>query len=272
MRSLLLSAVLAFIVHGLLFTWKAEWVNKRPLYAGAPRPVTVLMAYKKVQAPKPFQPELTLKPEPQKEPTKKEPPKKERESKLTPRNDPPPKPKEKQRPKPETRPKTLSVKKEKDILPPAPPPPQEPASAKPPEPEFYPERGTEESPQPEIESTSVSLANERTDPVPLPKGDQQGPKPVDLPVIKAIPHYKKNPPPVYPRMARRRGYEGTVLMEVLVSREGRVEAVRLLESSGHGVLDHEAMSAVKRWVFEPARRGEEKVEMWVKVPVRFKLK
>jgi protein TonB len=274
LRSLLLSAVLAFIVHGLLFTWKAEWVNKRPLYAGAPRPVTVFMAYKKAQAQKPSQPELTLKPEPQKEPIKKEPPKKVRESKLSPKKDPPPKPKKKQRPKPETRPKTLSVKKEKDILPPAPPPPppQEPASAKPPEPEFYPERGTEESPQPESNSTSASLANERTDPVPFPKGDQQGPKPVDLPVIKAIPHYKKNPPPVYPRMARRRGHEGTVLMEVLVSREGRVEAVRLLESSGHDVLDHEAMSAVKRWVFEPARRGEEKVEMWVKVPVRFKLR
>jgi protein TonB len=259
LRSLLLSAALAFIVHGLLFTWKAEWMNKKPIYAGAPRPVTVLMDYKKAQAPKPSQPELALKPEPQKKPVKKKPPKKVRESKPTATKQSPPKPKKKQRPKLETQPKTLSVKKEKDILTPAPqiPTRSESAPPEPPEPEFHPEEGRE---------------GERSDLAPLPKGDQQVPKPVDLPVIKAIPHYKKNPPPVYPRMARRRGYEGTVLMEVLVSREGLVEAVRLLESSGHGVLDHEAMSAVKRWVFEPARRGEEKVEMWVKVPVRFKLR
>ena len=126
-----------------------------------------------------------------------------------------------------------------------------------PEPEFHPEEGREDK---------------RTDPASLPEGDEKVQEPPGLPMTEAIPHYKKNPPPVYPRMARRRGYEGTVLMEVLVSREGRVEAVRLLESSGHGVLDREATAAVKTWVFEPARRGEEEVDMWVKVPVRFKLK
>ena len=272
MRSLLFSAALAVIVHGLLFTWKAQWLNKTPLYAGTPRPVTVLMTYKKAQAPKPSQLESSLKPEPQREPIKKEPPKKVRESKPISKKEPPPKPKKKPRPNPETRPKT--VKKEKDMVPPAPPPPPRPEPA-PPMPsvtEFHPEEGGEESPQPKRASTSASSANEGADPIFLPKGDEKGPSPPELPLTEAIPHYKKNPPPAYPRMARRRGYEGTVLMEVMVSREGRVEEVRLLESSGHGVLDREAMSAVKGWVFEPARRGEEKVDMWVKVPVRFKLK
>ncbi len=31
------------------------------------------------------------------------------------------------------------------------------------------------------------------------------------------------------------------------------------------------MDAVKTWVFEPARRGEEAVTVWVTLPVRFKL-
>jgi hypothetical protein len=29
---------------------------------------------------------------------------------------------------------------------------------------------------------------------------------------------------------------------------------------------------VRGWLFEPARRGEEKVDMWVKVPLTFRLK
>jgi protein TonB len=270
---LLLSAALALILHGLLFTWKAEWLNKKPHYVGTSRPVTVRLAYKKPPAPKPTQPELTLKPDPPKKPVKKEPPKKVRESKPIPKKEPPPRPKKKPRPKPQTRPKTPSVKKKKDMLPPAPPPPPSPeaAPAKPSEPEFYPEQGSKESSQPEADSASASLADEPTIPASLPEGDEKIPEPPERPLTQAIPHYKKNPPPVYPRMARRRGYEGTVLMEVLVSRQGRVKTVRLLESSGHGVLDREAMAAVKKWVFDPGRRGEEKVDMWVKVPVRFHL-
>jgi protein TonB len=73
-------------------------------------------------------------------------------------------------------------------------------------------------------------------------------------------------------MARRRGYEGTVLVEVLVSREGRVEDLRLSQSSGYSVLDQAAMDSMKKWLFEPATINDEKVEMWVKVPVRFHLK
>jgi periplasmic protein TonB len=86
------------------------------------------------------------------------------------------------------------------------------------------------------------------------------------------PLYRKNPRPDYPRTARERGYEGTAIIEVLVNREGRVKHQRLLTSSGYPILDRAAMAAVKDWLFESASRGEEKIEMWVKVPVRFELK
>ncbi|MCK4893050.1 MAG: energy transducer TonB, partial [Calditrichia bacterium] len=33
-----------------------------------------------------------------------------------------------------------------------------------------------------------------------------------------------------------------------------------------------ALASVKNWSFEPGMRGDEKVEMWVKVPIRFQLK
>lgn len=90
-------------------------------------------------------------------------------------------------------------------------------------------------------------------------------------VQEAVPVYRINPAPEYPSLARRRGYQGTVVMEVLVDREGRVQDLRLYQSSGHEVLDRAAMQAVKGWLFEPARRGKDKIEMWVKVPLSFRL-
>jgi protein TonB len=98
------------------------------------------------------------------------------------------------------------------------------------------------------------------------------PAPPPAPLIEAVPMYRKNPVPLYPRVARRRGYEGKVILEVLVNEEGRVEDLRIFQSSGYKVLDRSAMKSVQSWLFEPGRRGDEKLEMWVKVPIRFDLK
>ena len=72
-------------------------------------------------------------------------------------------------------------------------------------------------------------------------------------------------------MARKRGYEGTVIVRALVSLDGFVNEVRLDESSGYETLDGAALQTVQRWAFEPAVRGTETVEMWVRIPLRFNL-
>jgi len=95
---------------------------------------------------------------------------------------------------------------------------------------------------------------------------------VPPPLREAVPLYRRNPAPEYPEPARRRGYEGTVMLDLLVNREGRVSDVRLSRSCGFPVLDRAAVAAVKGWFFEPATKGTEPVEMWVKVPIRFELK
>ncbi len=89
---------------------------------------------------------------------------------------------------------------------------------------------------------------------------------------QVLPAYRRNPPPVYPVAARRRGYEGTVVLEVLVSALGTVDDLRVFRSSGFKLLDQAAMRAVKSWLFEPGRREGHAVAMWVKVPVRFQLR
>lgn len=91
-------------------------------------------------------------------------------------------------------------------------------------------------------------------------------------VREAIPLYKVNPPPEYPRIARKRGYQGTVVLEVLVDQNGRVGDLRLFTSSGYSILDRKAMASVKWWLFEPGMKGDKKLDMWVRVPVSFQLR
>jgi protein TonB len=92
------------------------------------------------------------------------------------------------------------------------------------------------------------------------------------PIIEAVPMYKKNSPPLYPELARKRGYQGKVVLEVLVKKDGHAGAVRLITSSGYKILDKTAMEGVRKWLFHPGKKGDELVEMWVKIPVRFMLK
>ncbi len=80
-----------------------------------------------------------------------------------------------------------------------------------------------------------------------------------------------NPKPPYPLAARRRGYEGRVLLSVLVRADGVCGGVTLKQSSGHAMLDTAALDSVKRWRFLPARRGATPVESRVDVPITFRL-
>ncbi|MGD9082942.1 MAG: energy transducer TonB [Desulfobacterales bacterium] len=91
-------------------------------------------------------------------------------------------------------------------------------------------------------------------------------------IREARPLYRLNPPPKYPAVARRRGFQGNVVLEVLVGPVGNVIELHVLSSSGYPILDRAAKSSVKNWTFEPGMRGQKKVEMWVRVPIRFELK
>jgi protein TonB len=91
-------------------------------------------------------------------------------------------------------------------------------------------------------------------------------------LIMARPLYRKNPPPKYPRRARRKGYEGTVILEVLVDENGTVKDLKVFESSGYKLLDKSAIASVQKWLFTPGTKDGDAAGMWVRIPVRFKLK
>lgn len=88
----------------------------------------------------------------------------------------------------------------------------------------------------------------------------------------AIPMYRKNKQPPYPLMARRRGYEGKILLNVFVNSKGVVSEIKIKQSSGHPSLDTSALETVQNWLFTPASEGGRPVAMWVDVPIEFKLK
>jgi len=91
-------------------------------------------------------------------------------------------------------------------------------------------------------------------------------------IHEARPIYRSNPTPKYPRTARIRGYQGNVLLDVLVNKDGKVNDLKIFKSSGYPILDNAATSTVKNWLFEPGMIGDEKADMWVRVPIRFELK
>jgi protein TonB len=94
-------------------------------------------------------------------------------------------------------------------------------------------------------------------------------EPVSAPDFRAA--YLNNPPPPYPRAARRNGEEGTVTLRVLVNQDGLPTQVELERSSGSSLLDTAAREAVKNWRFAPARRAGAPIAAWVIVPVIFRL-
>lgn len=90
-------------------------------------------------------------------------------------------------------------------------------------------------------------------------------------LTEVLPQYLRNPAPVYPHLARERGEEGTVVLDVEVSSSGRCGALRVLESSGHAILDEAAARAVRGWQFKPAARWGRAIAVWVEIPITFRL-
>lgn len=280
MKRFLLATALALTAHGLFFAFGPKLVMER-LPIKKPQPLTVTFITRQaadlgpgpeIAHPVPSRNEVVRAPE------------HEEETPL-PRQAPPPeevpKPPEKavspQKAPPQSRPTAKA-----DIRPrkrEAKPPPKKPIPFEA-APEAMPEPVAAAGTRPV--SPIEEVGGERVAPAPEGQGPtgrnapETGEKAAAVPaaekMVKARPAYRDNPRPDYPDLAKRRGHEGTVLLEVMVNSSGKVEELRIVKSSGYPVLDSSAMTSVKAWLFEPGSIGGRKVDMWVRVPVRFELK
>ncbi len=105
----------------------------------------------------------------------------------------------------------------------------------------------------------------------IPRHGPKGDGPAHGTVTLAIPKYKDNPPPHYPEVARRRGYEGRALLRVEVLESGKVGRMEIASSSGFEVLDSAAQRSVRGWAFVPGTQNGAETRQWVMVPIRFSL-
>jgi TonB family protein len=77
--------------------------------------------------------------------------------------------------------------------------------------------------------------------------------------------------PEYSEEARKARYEGTVILETIVRKDGVIEIVRLARHLGFG-LDECAIEAVKKWRFRPGMKNGKPVDVPLKVEVSFNLR
>ena len=82
---------------------------------------------------------------------------------------------------------------------------------------------------------------------------------------------ENNPHPNYPLLARKKGWEGKVIIQAIVDKKGNVKFIKVLESSGYEVLDDVSLKTLKIWKFRPAILGGKSVDDTVNIPVRFVL-
>ncbi len=75
--------------------------------------------------------------------------------------------------------------------------------------------------------------------------------------------------PVYPSVAREDRIEGSVVLQVNISKSGDVENIQ--QVSGHPMLAPAAVHAVKQWKYAPYKLNGEPVAVQTKVSVNFSL-
>lgn len=153
----------------------------------------------------------------------------------------PPPPKPKPEPKPKPKPKPQPAPKPRSVPKPTPP-----------------------APQPVAQPQTMPPAAPKPAPAP------PAPEPVVLPSSNAA--HLNNAPPPYPRLSRRLGESGRVVVRALISTDGRASQARIQKSSGFERLDQVALETVRdRWRYKPGTRGGVAEAMWFDVPINFVL-
>jgi protein TonB len=107
-------------------------------------------------------------------------------------------------------------------------------------------------------------------PAPAPVAE---PRPPAAPKVMAASDadYLVRPQPVFPRVSRELGEQGTVRLRVLVDEQGRPREIEVAKSSGFSRLDQAAISALRATRFKPYQEGGVALQRWVLTPVTFNL-
>lgn len=125
---------------------------------------------------------------------------------------------------------------------------------------------TRRHPDPPVESAPPTVAW----PTP-PEPELDEPPGADVVDHPPLPLAGECAPPAYPRRARLRRIEGTVVCLITVGVDGSVVRVIVERSSGHELLDRTAVECMRDWRFEPGIRDGLPAQMDVRESTVFQL-
>ena len=99
------------------------------------------------------------------------------------------------------------------------------------------------------------------------------PMPDEFVAVEEYPVRIREVEPEYPEIASLTGTEGTVWVQALVDKNGRVRDARIARSSGSNVgFDEAALEAAFQMLYRPAIQNGQPVAVWVTFPVHFRLR
>jgi protein TonB len=162
---------------------------------------------------------------------------------------------------------------------PPPPPPPPPSAVLAEEPPPRPVPRLEEPPRLVPVVTALALAP----PVGNPQGDYAvhfgftpaldlpGDLVFDVADIDAPPRPIARIPPPYPPTARLRRIEGELVAEFIVTADGAVRDVQIVDAQPPGIFEQTALQTIRRWRFEPGLRDGAPVDVRVRQKLTFRL-
>jgi periplasmic protein TonB len=127
-----------------------------------------------------------------------------------------------------------------------------------------------EQPRPQFEEEKGTSIEQVVDAPPLV---ERGPAVAPAPVVvePEVDPRTGLSEPLYPSQEIRMGHAGTVVLSVEVLPNGRVGAIRIVQSSGFPRLDDSAVREARRWRLRPGAREGVPTTMWKEIPVTFRL-
>jgi protein TonB len=127
--------------------------------------------------------------------------------------------------------------------------------------------------QEEIAAATPSMTNQDDKGAQIiiaPQSDDELPKYGEYVYVEELPEAITTVQPQYPDIAREAGVDGTVMVQALVGKDGKVKDTRVVKSIP--MLDAAASAAVRQFVFKPALSNNKPVAVWVAVPLKFSLR
>jgi protein TonB len=104
-------------------------------------------------------------------------------------------------------------------------------------------------------------------PAPLPAAPPPAPRQIPASAVQ----YLEPLPLEYPRLSKRLGETGRVMVRVFIDEGGRAREPQVSRTSGHARLDEAAVAAVGKARFKPYTENGQAVAGWALIPIDFEL-